>query len=820
MTSFFIFLIIFFLEGAALVDRQIIFFLYSLVPALYYLEKQFKKETIFIPLWFFLSYFLFFLLSFLSFHYSVDKINTIDYLFFYLSAFFIFILGFNEKEKIKKIFKKIIIFLSLSSCFFSLLPSYFNLSNYFNLTPYQLIFPFYPNHNHLGDFLGLTMIYLLFDFLKEKKIKDLICLFIFFPFFLFSFSRSAYIDFLIIIFFIILNKRKFNQLPKKIVFNLLIIIFVFFLLTQKEIYQFKPISYFLPFVQEKLHFQPRSVFSGRPEYFKQAILGFLEKPFFGWGLGNFIYSSQKYVGENLQQVLSALNLPLTILTEVGVFGFLSFIFFLFLLFKNINWQNKPFYYLFFYLSLNFLTDYTYSIYGMFLLWFLLASLSMNDNKKKSFSFYPFVSFVVTFFIFLKLTGQILTLVGYPNYGFYLFSFNHSTFQAMLDYQLKTRKIEKAQQLANNYYQLSLNSSSSLSYLSQFWQNLGNKEKALFFAQQITDNDKFPSFDTLKKVYFLKKDLEGKEKADKYFMKFFENFKTTFWLNGSFEDEVWQFCFENIIVGCRYRYFYLPPKKTIEKNTNQNLPQAAYTLNNEGFNERFNYPINKEKDVFRILVIGDVNAFGFLVNTKDNWVEKLEDKFKSQNSKIKINYKKVEIINLAYHSYDLAYQVERFHQQGLKYKPHLVIWMNNNFSRINEIFLPITKKYYWIENDINEKEKYQKQGINFPSWELAYEEYQKKVKEEKIDVEDYQKEKIKEFFKLYKGPLVFINLYDIPDWVKETLLSYPDVYIFNPKDFSQNDDYYYEKVKAINPKGHEALAEMIYEFLVEEVLNNH
>jgi hypothetical protein len=522
------------------------------------------------------------------------------------------------------------------------------------------------------------------------------------PFLLFSYSRSAYIDFLIVSSFIFFNKKRPNKLAKKVVISTLTIIISFFLLTQKEVYQFKPISYFLPFIQEKLHFQPRSVFSGRPEYFKQSILGFLEKPFFGWGLGNFIYPSQKYVGENLQQVLSALNLPLTILTEVGIFGFLSFIFFVFLLLKNINWQNKPFYYLFFYLSLNFLTDYTYSIYGMFLLWFLLTSLSINSSKKKSFSFYPVFSFIITFFIFLKLTGQILTLVGYPYYGFYFFPFNHLTFQAIIDYQLETGKIKKAQQLANNYYQLSLNSFSSLNYLSQFWQKLSDKKKALFFAQKITDNNKFPSFDTLKKVYYLKKELEGKENANNYFLKFFENLKTTFWLNKNFEDEVWRFCFENNIIGCRYRYFYLPPKKTIEKNKNPNLPQAVYTLNKDGFNERFNYPINKEKDVFRILVIGDANAFGFLVNTKDNWVEKLEDLFKVQSSKLKVKHKKFEVINLAYHSYDLAYQIERFRQQGLKYKPDLVIWMNNDFSRINEIFLPITEKYAWIKQPFGKR----------------------------------------------------------------------------------------------------------------------
>ncbi|MGB9707681.1 MAG: hypothetical protein ACPL1D_02935, partial [Microgenomates group bacterium] len=167
---------------------------------------------------------------------------------------------------------------------------------------------------------------------------------------------------------------------------------------------------------------------------------------------------------------------------------------------------------------------------------------------------------------------------------------------------------------------------------------------------------------------------------------------------------------------------------------------------------------------------------------------------------------------AYYSFDLAYQVERFRRQGVKYQPDLVIWMNNDFYRINEIFLPLTEKYYWLEKDQKQMEELKKQGKYFPSWQLAFEDYKKKVEEEKIDVDGYQRQKIAEFFNLYQGPVVFISFYDIPQYAKEELLNRKNVYIFNPKEFPQNKDYYFEKVTAINPKGHQVLAEMIFEFL--------
>jgi len=804
MISFYLFLLIFFLEATTILSRDYVFFIYSLIAAFYYLEKEFKKEVVFLPKKIFFSYFLLIIFFFFSFYFSVDRINTVDHLFFYIAAFFILIIAFNEKEKILKNLKKILIFLSGIFCLISLLPK-----EIFTPTAYQLVFPLYPNHNHLGDFLGMILIWLLYDWIKSKNKKDLLIFLAFLPFFILSFSRSAYLDFLIISTLIFLKNKKINFPVKKIYLAILITVFLFFVFTQKEIYQIKPIDQILPWVKGTIKFEPRPFFSGRIEYFFQGIRGFLDKPFFGWGLGNYIYPSQKYVSQNLQQVNSALNLLLTLLVEVGLIGFFWFLVFLSLLIKSINYQEKPIYFLFFYLSLNFLTDYTYSIYGLFLFWFLLLGLSIKEKKANLTNLYPMFSLLVLIFIFLKINGLIFTQIGFSQIGFYLFPFNHQAYQELINQKINEKEIMAAKKLAKSYYKNSSLSFSALTFLTGFYENLGEKKQALFFAQKLTDNNRFPPFDALKKTYYFKKEVEGKKKADDYFLNFFYDLKTVFWMNKNFEDEVYNFCFKENIVYCRYRYYLAPEKKGFEKTDKNDPYQAFYTLNNEGFNERFDHKVKKPKDVFRIIVIGDGNAFGFLVNTKDNWVEKLEDLLNSQKNE---KNKKFEVINLAYHSFDLAYQVERFRRQGARHKPDLLIWMNNDFSRINEIFLPLTEKYGWINQSEEELKKYQKEGRYFPSWGLAWQDYQKKIKEEKIDVESYQKEKIKEFFDLYQGPVVFTSLYEIPDFAKEELLKNKNVFIFNPKDFSQNQIYYFEKVKAINPFGHQVLSEMIFEFL--------
>jgi len=757
------------------------------------LEKELRKEKIKNNQLIFIFYLLFLLSAFISFLFSVDKINSINHFIFYLSTFFVFLIGVNEGEFFEKNFKKILIVFSVLLCFFSLLPK-----SFFEATAYQLIIPIYGNHNHLGDFLGLTIIYIIYDLINKKDKKELWLLVFFLLFFLLSFSRSAYLDLLIILFFLLKKPKKFLWL--------MFLVFIFFIFSQQELYRSWPFSAAYPFITEKLYFQPRSFLSGRPEYFSQAIKGFLEKPVFGWGLGNFIYPSNKYVSEESQQVISALNLPLTILTETGIFGFLAFIGFWLAIIKKIDFGKKPCYYLFFYLYLNFLTDYTYAIYGMYLLLFLLAGAMIKTEKEKDFYLYPFFAIITLFFIFLKLTGEIFLLSGQPALALRFFPYQHQGYQQLIIQAYGNGEINKAKKIAADYLnQSSFYNFESAVFLSDFYQQIGEDKKALEGLKFYLENNRFPNFDLVKQAYLLAKKLRGKKYADNFFTPIFNNLKTTFWLNQSFEDEVYQFCFEENILVCRFHHFYAPQPNTKEESKNEPV-KAVYTFNNEGFNERFNYPQKKQKGVLRILVLGDGNAFGFLVNTKDNWSEKMEDLFNQ-------NGKKAEVINASYHSYDLAHAIERYRQQGKKYSPDLIIFMNNNFYRINEIFLPITKKYRYLDKSASERERLRKEGKYFPSWELAWEEYLKKVK----DGEVYQKQRqyLDEFFSQIKTPVVFISLYEISKPIKDYLQTKENVKIFELLDFPKNKDYFYKDLPGvISPYGHTQLAQMIYSLLGE------
>jgi hypothetical protein len=440
--------------------------------------------------------------------------------------------------------------------------------------------------------------------------------------------------------------------------------------------------------------------------------------------------------------------------------------------------------------------------------FLLAGAMIKTEKEKDFSLYPFFAIITLFFIFLKLTGEIFLLSGQPALALLFFPYQHQGYQQLINRAREDYEINKAKKIAQDYLnQSSFYNFETAVFLSKFYQQIGENKKALEGLEFYLENNRFPNFDLVKQAYLLAKKIRGKDYADGFFIRIFNDLKTTFWMNLRFEEEVFLFCAREDILFCRFRYFYAPQANSKEES--KDLPvKAIYTFNNNGFNERFNYPLKKERGVFRILVLGDGNAFGFLVNTKDNWSEKLEDLFNQ-------NGKKTAVINLSYHSYDLAYAIERYYQQGKKYNPDLIIFMNNNFYRINEIFLPLTQNYRYLEENVSKKERLKKEGKYFPSWESAWEEYLKTVKEDGV----YQKQLqyLDEFFLQTKTPVVFISLYEIPQSIKDYLQTKENVKIVELLDFPKNKNYFYKELPGvISPNGHTQLAEMIYSLLGESV----
>jgi len=180
------------------------------------------------------------------------------------------------------------------------------------------------------------------------------------------------------------------------------------------------------------------------------------------------------------------------------------------------------------------------------------------------------------------------------------------------------------------------------------------------------------------------------------------------------------------------YFFEPKAgKTLTEIYYQRvfLPTAPqYTINNDTLNERFDYPIKKEKNTYRIITLGDSFTYGMYMNTADNWPEKLEDRLKTC-----VKNKKFEVINLAVASYDIQYSVERFKKRGMKYDPDLVIWYlkHDDFAQINEITLPIKNRYYEMMFKNGQLEQSMQRGEYWPHTQKAIKEFEEQYSTEEI-----------------------------------------------------------------------------------------
>ncbi|HRN70508.1 MAG TPA: SGNH/GDSL hydrolase family protein, partial [Candidatus Woesebacteria bacterium] len=132
------------------------------------------------------------------------------------------------------------------------------------------------------------------------------------------------------------------------------------------------------------------------------------------------------------------------------------------------------------------------------------------------------------------------------------------------------------------------------------------------------------------------------------------------------------------------YYYEPNPNSVEAVNEWGPYKGKYTINKDSLNERFEYAIDKPKNTFRIITLGDSYTYGLYVDTKDNWTEQLEDIL---NSKIQCRaIETIEVINLGVHGYDIQYANERFELRGKKYNPDLVLWLikSDDLIQLNEV----------------------------------------------------------------------------------------------------------------------------------------
>lgn len=266
--------------------------------------------------------------------------------------------------------------------------------------------------------------------------------------------------------------------------------------------------------------------------------------------------------------------------------------------------------------------------------------------------------------------------------------------------------------------------------------------------------------------------------------------------------------ENIVIPVsELQYYYDLKPDSVQTWSNSQLADITthYSINHDGLNELRMYPASKPANTFRILTLGDSNAFGLYVPITNNFSEQLEKQFQvARSCRADQTF---DVINLGVPGYDLRYTVERFKQKGLKYEPDLVIWeiSSEDFNEILEYMRAII-----IDLD--------KKGQSSTSRIKAQEQLKLKISEtERLS---YQKDVLNLFTKLYSGPLLILSWSHFSaketDFLTEFIGQRPRTYFLS---LEQNitDEVRIKHDSHLNTEGHSLVAKKLFSYLTDEPL---
>ncbi len=286
---------------------------------------------------------------------SPDKKVSLSYLLLFLGGGALWLVAFNLKDKIGKIFENLIIFLGI------LMAILYSVSLIFGGELYpQSLYTFssvYKNHNHIGDLWTILLLIISYRLIARKSQVDWTLVLLGIYLVIFSYSRSAVLSLFAGLAYLFGKTDLFKK--NKLLFPILVSVsaLVFILMGLSK----------------------TTIFS-RP-YFAAAIIGFLQNPL-GIGMGNFQTLSLKY------PFFSAAthNIILEVLVGLGWIGTIFVIWLalvLWRIFKDEGRRHLIFKAIFLALTVNFFFDSTYAISTMIWVWFLSLGLSYSRIQEKS-----------------------------------------------------------------------------------------------------------------------------------------------------------------------------------------------------------------------------------------------------------------------------------------------------------------------------------------------------------------------------------------------------------------------------------------------------
>lgn len=492
-------------------------FFFALTLSLFlFLSIQIGKKKIYIPVKETIFYLIFIIFSIISTSLAIDKEVAVQSLLIYVAGYFFFIFAFNYQENLNKYFKWFLIIISIFSSLIFLINKIHPL-NLFNDGSSLFYNGYY--HNEVGNVIILGILVCLYLVLFKKKNIFIALLLFFLPFFIFSYSRSAYLAIIIVgtIFFFI--KKNWSL----VVF--LVLITSLFFVTTKEIRNYFPSSVDNWLVNKLLIPEQKSLTGKRFQHFYYALKSIKDKPLFGVGPGNLYLATVKYQFNREEMTMSAHNILLDIIAENGTLAGVSFLIFLAFIFKRM--KKNLYFYLFLSLTLIFLFDFSYRYTSMLLIWIILAGITLNSNKDDiEINNMTILLPVIIVFIFgqIILIGKFLNNIGLSDLSLKLYPLNSDAYMKIIETNIKSGNTKNAL----NYliiYDLNFKDGHVADYnKGKFYEELNDKKNSIYFYKKTLYDTPILASTILNKIVVLYVSLYGERLGRREVEKFINQFR--------------------------------------------------------------------------------------------------------------------------------------------------------------------------------------------------------------------------------------------------------------------------------------------------------
>jgi len=467
-------------------------------------EKNFRIPTVIATLY---AVFIFFLV--VSTALSINIAQSAPGLLIYPSLFFVSVIAYNYRNETKAWIFNFLIVASLLLMATSLV------GLFYPLTGFSLLYSRLNDHNNLGDFLLIPMIigsFLVFE--GKRKNTGLIILLSSVPIFLISFSRSAFTAYIAIVITMFLVLKKKSEYFYKVVLIVFVLIGIF---------------YFIPNVNldsccsviSKYVSHRDDIISHRNSFFLSGVRAIRDYPIFGVGFGNFGAASFRYNDLHLFWSRTSHNIFLDMATELGLPAMLAF---LGVVIYAIKKSRKDIvFFVFLGLLANFQMYYSFKIYSVLFIFFILLGLMFEDKRAANYNLNldpnRLIGIFLTPIIIIQFAFVSRALINIGKYEAALVfdPSNKKLYQKIINKSINKGEYKNALFYSNLYGRIYYSDTEATEYLALLDLNYGKDREALAKYRRSMMWDPYGGDLKLRlrNLFYLTERVEGEKAAHEY-----------------------------------------------------------------------------------------------------------------------------------------------------------------------------------------------------------------------------------------------------------------------------------------------------------------